>query len=151
MNDQQNRRARSECALLRAAPGETVEAAVNPHGNRLTRADRTAISCYFEARWRRSQLLQSSRPLRRRWIVGGRLPANVPTSALPAELAAELTPLDAGYDRMLVGADVLSVELETLKIVDVMRDVGSQPARDTAQLLLDYPANQPLTVGGGLP
>jgi hypothetical protein len=45
---------------------------------------------------------------------------------------------------------VLSVELETLKIVDVMRDVGSQPARDTAQLLLDYPANQPLTVGGGL-
>src|SRR4051812_2629359 len=150
MNDQQNRRARTECALLRAGPVETVETAVNPNGNRLTRSDRAAISRYFEARWRRSQVTQSTaQTLRRRWIVGGRLPANVPTSALPSELTAELTPLDAGYDRLLVRTDVICVELDTLKIIDVMRDAGSQPARDTAQLLLDYPANQPLPVGGG--
>jgi hypothetical protein len=154
MSNQQNRRGRTECVLLQPASERAGgQDAAQPGGtgdNQLTRADRAVISQYFEGRWRRTTLApQSGRRTRRRWIIGGKLPANVPTSALPVGLTEKLSPLDEGYERLLAGNDVLCVEIATMKIVDVMRDAGSEATSDTAHLLLGYPANHALPVGNG--
>ena len=149
MSNRESRRSRTECALLQPS-SEHARKNEESDGNRLSAADRAIITRYFDGRWRRlAPAPVDGRRTRRRWIVGGKLPANVATAALPPELTEKLSPLDPGYERLLAGADVLCVEIATHKIADVMRDAGSHEAPDTPQLLLGYPADQPLTAGNG--
>jgi hypothetical protein len=130
----------SECALLRTEPesGEDWQDS-NGSANRLTRADRVIIARYFDGRWSLANVTRPARPskLRRRWMIGGRLPATLRTDALPRELASELSALDPGYERLLVGCDVLCIELANSRIVDIMHDAGAPAIEDTAQLLVD--------------
>ena len=133
----------SECALLRAAP---ESGAAKPDifriGARITGIDRAIIARYFEAGGPLSGLTRpvKSPQLRRRWVVGGRLPATAPTAALPRQLETKLSTLATGHGRVLVGCDVLCIEAETLRIVDFMHNVhnaGPGANAETAHLLVD--------------
>lgn len=142
---------RTECALLRASDG-TVDTDRENGGNRITRVDRALISRHFQVRSSPASLAHSDRPRwRRRWIVGARLPATLRTVALPRPLESQLSPLDAGYERLLVGGDVLCVESETLRIVDVMHNAGVPPQEDTAHLLLDTGPDAGAPAADGVP
>ena len=130
---------RSNCALLRStsgSPGNGGEAEVT--ANRITSADRAAISNYFEGRWSLANVTRQAQPskLRRRWMVGGKLPASVHTDGLPRELENKLSPLDTGFERLLVGCDVLCVDVTNCRIVDVMHNAGAAASQHTAQLLI---------------
>jgi hypothetical protein len=128
------------CALLRAERDSgTDRQDSNGSANRLTRADRATIARYFDGRWSLANVTRPARPskMRRRWSIGGRLPATLRTDALPRELAGKLTPLDPGYERLLVGCDVLCVELVNSRIVDIMHNAGAPAIQDTAQLLVN--------------
>ena len=129
----------SNCALLRSTSGSATDAATAETGaNRITSADRAAISRYFEGRWSLANVTRQARPtkLRRRWMIGGKLPASVHTDGLPRELEEKLSPLDAGFQRLLVGCDVLCVDVTNCRIVDVMHNAGAASTQDTAQLLI---------------
>jgi hypothetical protein len=129
-----------ECALLRGEPeGGADRHDSNGYANRLTRADRAIIARYFDGRWSFANVTRPARPakMRRRWMIGGRLPATLRTDALPRELASELSALDPGYERLLVGCDVLCIELVNSRIVDIMHNAGAPATHDTAQLLVN--------------
>lgn len=129
-----------ECALLKAEPdGGADRQDSNGYANRLTRADRAIIARYFDGRWSLATVTRPARPgkMRRRWMIGGRLPATLRTDALPRELASELSALSPGFERLLVGCDVLCIELATSRIVDVMHNAGAAATQHTAQLLID--------------
>jgi len=129
----------SDCALLRSTCGSATDSAATEAGaNRITGVDRAAISRYFEGRWSLANVTRQARPgkLRRRWMIGGKLPASVHTDGLPRELEEKLSPLDAGFERLLVGCDVLCVEVTKCRIVDIMHNAGAATAQDTAQLLI---------------
>jgi hypothetical protein len=129
-----------ECALLRTEPESGADPLdTNGSANRLTRADHAIIARYFDGRWSFANVMRPARPskLRRRWMIGGRLPATLRTDALPRELASELSALDPGYERLLVGCDVLCIELANSRIVDIMHNAGAPAIQDTAQLLVD--------------
>jgi len=150
MDFQSNKGSRTQCALLRPTTGQAarVAPAASETGNRLTAADRETIARYFEGRWPRPKVARlhgRSRP-RKRWMIGGKLPAGVRSAGLPRELEQELTPLDAGYVRLMVGAEILCVEEATSKIMDVMRNGGQPAVQLTPQLLLDGPVDQSLAV-----
>ena len=134
-----------ECALLRTGPESGADRQdSNGSANRLTRADRAIITSYFDRRWSLASVARPARPskMRRRWMIGGRLPATLRTDALPRALACELSALDPGYERLLVGGDVLCVELASSRIVDIMHNAGVPATRDTAQLLVDGGADR---------
>ncbi|MEO8440883.1 MAG: hypothetical protein ABI547_00195 [Betaproteobacteria bacterium] len=130
----------SECALLRTEPENGADRqASNGYANRLTRADRAIIARYFDGRGSLASVTRPARPskMRRRWMIGGRLPATLRTDALPRELASELSALDPAYERLLVSYDVLCIELANSRIVDVMHNAGALTTQNTAQLLVD--------------
>ncbi|KAA5605273.1 hypothetical protein F1188_11945 [Roseospira marina] len=54
---------------------------------------------------------------------GGVMPPGVRSYALPWELAERLPPPQAGFERVIVGRDVLLIERTTGLIADVLRDV----------------------------
>lgn len=84
-------------------------------------ADRQVISNYF---LRNSGYLASLPPgIRKQLVTRGRLPPGIAKKALPPGLAGQLSPLPSGFDRMIVGPDVLLVEIATGIIVDIIRDV----------------------------
>jgi hypothetical protein len=145
MSTQQTRRAPTECALLKAesAASETND---ERNSNRLTEHDRKTILQYFEGRWPRAVIVRGEpRPaqMRSRWIIGARLPAHARTSALPKHLEDRLSPLEPKFERLVVGSEILCVEVDSLRIVDVMRNAAtSAPSSGTAQLLLDSSTSQ---------
>lgn len=53
----------------------------------------------------------------------GSLPPGLQKRVLPGELEGRLTRLPPGYERVIVGADVLLVEIATRVIVDILADV----------------------------
>ncbi len=129
-----------ECALLRSELDNGADRqGSNGSANRLTRADRATIARYFDGSWSLANVTRPARPskMRRRWMIGGRLPATLRTDALPRELAGKLSALDPGYERLLVGCDVLCIELANSRIVDIMHNAGAPATQDTAQLLVD--------------
>jgi hypothetical protein len=142
-----------ECALLRATP-ESAANGQDPDrsANRITRGDRAIITRYFDGRWSLASVTRSaqSSKLRRRWMIGGKLPATLRTDALPRELECELSPLEPGYERLLVGGDVLCIEHESSRIVDVMHNAGAPATQDTAQLLVDDGVNHAAGSASGL-
>lgn len=83
--------------------------------------DRQIVSNFFL----RNTGYYSSLPpgLRRQLVTKGRLPPGIARKALPPGLAGALPPAPQGYQRMIVGPDVLLVEIATGIIFDIIRDV----------------------------
>lgn len=53
----------------------------------------------------------------------GRLPPGLQKRLLPGELERRLSALPAGYERVIVGNDVLLIETATRIVLDILRDV----------------------------
>ncbi len=53
----------------------------------------------------------------------GHLPPGIDQQSLPPELARRLPPLPHGYDRVIVGGDVVLIEVSTRTVVDVLHGV----------------------------
>ncbi len=86
-----------------------------------TSADRQLIANYF---LRHGGYLDDLPPgIRKQLVTRGRLPPGIAKKVLPAGLAGDLSPLPRGYDRLIIGPDVLLVEIATGLIVDIIRDV----------------------------
>ena len=75
--------------------------------------------------------------VRNRWMVGARLPAHALTNPLPIKLEERLTALEPGYQRLIVGFEILCIEIESSRIVDVMRNSAQIDTAETAHLLLE--------------
>ncbi|MCF4165836.1 RcnB family protein [Zavarzinia compransoris] len=83
--------------------------------------DRQIVSNFF---LRNSGYYSSLPPgLRRQLVTKGRLPPGIARKALPPGLSNALPPAPRGYQRMIVGPDVLLVETATGIILDIIRDV----------------------------
>lgn len=83
--------------------------------------DRQVIFNFF---LRHDGYLDSVPPrLRRQLVIKGQVPTGVDTKPLPQQLAANLSALPAGFERVMAGPDVLLVEITTGLIVDIIRDV----------------------------
>jgi hypothetical protein len=84
-----------------------------------TSRDRSVISQYFQ------QYPMGAKPLppgiARKVARGGSLPPGIAKRYLPQGLLGQLSPLDPRYGRMVVGSDVLMVELATGVILDILR------------------------------
>jgi hypothetical protein len=133
-----------ECALLRATPESGAERQdPDRSANRLTRGDRAIITRYFDGAGSVASVTRfaQSSKLRRRWMIGGKLPATLRTDALPRELECQLSTLQPGFKRLLVGGAILCIEHESSRIVDIMHNAGAAATPDTAQLLVDDGAN----------
>jgi hypothetical protein len=141
----------SECALLRAESAANRRD-LDASANRITGVDRAIISRYFEDRWSPASVTRSARPpkMRRRWMIGGKLPATVRTDALPRQLESKLSRLDPGFERLLTGCDVLCIELANSRIVDVMHNAGAPATQDMPQLLIDDSADRAAGSADGL-
>lgn len=61
--------------------------------------------------------------IRRQLVTKGRLPPGIAKKALPPGLAGGLPSVPSGFERMIVGPDVLLVEIATGIIFDIIRDV----------------------------
>lgn len=128
-------------ALTLAGPAEVLGKPKNPgqgHGNGnsggdagsaaeeavyslFSGADRQIIANYF---LRHGGYLDDLPPgIRKQLVTRGRLPPGIAKKALPPGLAGSLSPLPRGYDRLIIGPDVLLVEIATGLIVDIIRDV----------------------------
>ncbi len=84
-------------------------------------SDRQLISNYY---LRNSGSVADLPPgLRRQLVTRGHLPPGLAKKALPPGLSSQLSPVPAGYERMIAGPDVLLVEIATGLIVDILRDV----------------------------
>ena len=53
---------------------------------------------------------------------GGTLPPGIAKRYLPDDLISQLPPPPAGYERTIIGTDVLLVEIDTGKIADIITD-----------------------------
>ena len=142
-----------ECALLRASSESAAdERNFDASTNRITSVDRAVIAQYFDGRRSLASVAQSARQpkLRRRRMIGGKLPATLRTDALPCQLESRLSRLQPGYARLHVGCDVLCVELASSRIADVMHNAGPPETQDTVQLLTDGGVNRAATSPGRL-
>lgn len=61
--------------------------------------------------------------LRRQLVTKGLVPREVSRQPLPDALARRLAPLPDGYERTIVGPDVLLIEARSGLIIDIVRDV----------------------------
>lgn len=85
---------------------------------RITHIDRAIIRSYFAGD--ASRLPQERRGNPRQPALPMWLPPQVEQHALPRELECKLSLLPEGYERVLVGRDVILVEPETRAVVDVL-------------------------------
>lgn len=53
----------------------------------------------------------------------GRLPPGIEKKALPGPLVGRLPPIPRGYDRVIIGRDVVLIEISAQTIVDILEDV----------------------------
>ena len=83
--------------------------------------DRQAIDAFFRkhAGQFEPKLIAHREPL----LVRDRLPGNVRIRPLPRTLDRQLPTLPPGYDRMIVGRDVVLLELRSYTVVDIIREV----------------------------
>jgi len=100
-------------------------------GSRITYIDRAIIRRYFEEHsgqlavgfnGARSTGHSKSMPS---WIPGTALPANLQVRHLPPGLEYKLSTLKIGYERVLVGNDVLLIETPKRIVVDEMQNSGA--------------------------
>lgn len=61
--------------------------------------------------------------LRRQLVTKGRVPPGISRQPLPEPLAQRLAPLPDGYERTIIGPDVLLIEARSGLIIDIVRDV----------------------------
>jgi hypothetical protein len=83
--------------------------------------DRQAIDTFF--RKHGSQAAPKALAQREPLLVRDRLPGNAPIRPLPRTLDSQLPALPRGYERMIVGRDVVLLELRSYTVVDIIRDV----------------------------
>lgn len=83
--------------------------------------DRQIIANYFLRNPGHLDYLPSG--LRRQLVTKGRVPREVARQPLPERLAERLAPLPDGYERTIVGPDVLLIEARSGLIIDIVRDV----------------------------
>jgi hypothetical protein len=83
--------------------------------------DRQAIDTFFRkhAGQVEPKLIARRGPL----LVRDRLPEKVAVRPLPPTLGSQLPPLPRGYERMIVGRDVVLLELRSYTVVDIIREV----------------------------
>jgi len=97
-------------------------------GPRITHVDRAIIRGYLH----QYHFAQTPDPGLRPRMAGDSLPHDTRMEMLPAELERILSALPAGYQRGLVGHDVVLVRSATREIIDVMRNArvpGTQEVR----------------------
>lgn len=99
-------------------------------GGRITCVDRTIIRRYFQVVRRERIAGGKAKPRThqnscRQWQPGGSLPGKLRAESLPRDLEYKLSPLNDGYQRVLVECDVLLIEAATHSIVDVMQDADA--------------------------
>jgi hypothetical protein len=84
--------------------------------------DRQAIDTFFR---RHGSHGADSKELPRRdpLLVRDRLPEKAAVRPLPASLDSHLPPLPRGYDRVIVGRDVVLLDRRSHTILDIMREV----------------------------
>lgn len=92
---------------------------------RITQVDRAIIrgylpQYYFSPSTGRAEILARMLKPRRKWMINHKVPRSLSTGYLPAELDRKLSVLPVGFERVLVGNDVLLVEIATRRIVDIM-------------------------------
>ena len=116
------------CVLVQPAPGAAAQgspvsiAVAGGHGDPeppcITHIDRAMIRAYFRRTddARNPRVDESSGPDRRG-------PVKRHPGALPQALEDKLTPLPAGYTRMIAGNDVILVEAASQSVIDVVSDV----------------------------
>lgn len=115
------------CALGTATSGRVVVSnGKNSVDVRFSERDRAIIEQYYAG-----QRSKKSPPglARRESLPPGvgrrdRLPPGLQARGLPGELTARLSPVPAGYVRLLVGADVILMNRSTRVLVDVMHGVA---------------------------
>ena len=121
-------------AVLAKKPKPEPEAAVSSAAAvRFVESDKAAIRDYF----RRASSGASGLPpglakrqqlppgLQKQVREKGTLPPGLQKRLLPGELEGRLSRLPPGYERVIVGADVVIVEIATRVILDILRDVLS--------------------------
>ena len=84
--------------------------------------DRKAIDSFFRKHagpGAEPKLLPRRDPL----LVRDRLPENTAIRPLPSALDSQLPPLPHGYHRVIVGRDVVLLDLRSYTILDIMREV----------------------------
>ena len=87
-----------------------------------TGEDRKAIDSFFRKHagpGAEPKLLPRRDPL----LVRDRLPENAPIRPLPSALDSRLPSLPPGYHRVIVGRDVVLLDLRSNTILDIMREV----------------------------
>jgi hypothetical protein len=87
-----------------------------------TGADRQAVDAFFR-RYGSPSADGKGEPRRDPLLVRSRLPADADLRPLPFALNAKLPALPEGYQRLIVGRDLLLLERRTHTIVDIMREV----------------------------
>src|SRR5437868_5118343 len=141
-------RARSDsCALVQSLPSSSRFGSVSERANRsqaahfrtvldpygitahITHIDRVIIRaflrgscCALTAVTPRAATVQE---FRGHWMPGGTLPDGFLTQPLPAALECKLSALSAGFERLMLGRDVLLVSRATREIVDVMTNADA--------------------------
>jgi hypothetical protein len=83
--------------------------------------DRQAIDSFFRKYGGQAEARELAR--REPLLVRDRLPEKAAVRPLPRALDSQLPALPRGYDRMIVGRDVVLLELRSYTIVDIVRDV----------------------------
>ncbi len=97
---------------------------------RITHIDRVIIRAFLQQR--QSALTTDAQSQRAgvEWLPGQTLPREIVPQALPAALEAKLSMLPSGFERVMVGRDVLLVTAAEREIADVMCNAqGEQPRR----------------------
>jgi hypothetical protein len=84
--------------------------------------DRKAVDTFFR---KHAGPNAESKQLPRRdpLLVRDRLPEKAPVRPLPTALDSQLPSLPRGYDRVIVGRDVVLLDLRSQTILDIMREV----------------------------
>jgi hypothetical protein len=83
--------------------------------------DRQTVDTFF--RKHAGQVEPKLIPRREPLLVRDRLPEKAGVRPLPPTLGSQLPPLPRGYERMIVGRDVVLLELRSYTVVDIIRDV----------------------------
>jgi len=111
-------------AIVRVEQVHPAVAAANPTERSIlfTGADRQAVDAFFR-RYGSPSADGKGGPRRDPLLVRSRLPADADPRPVPFALNAKLPALPEGYQRLIVGRDLVLLERRTHTILDIMREV----------------------------
>jgi len=112
------------CATQAATSGRIVIEDRDSAAARIADSDRRTIENYYRNAVRKQGLpanrSNDSTPVRQ----GSRLPVNVRSELLPADLERLLAPPPSGYVRIRVGPDIVLLHRQTRVVADAVRGIG---------------------------